>query len=271
MTICIRKLNRVEGVFIFFCVAFLFSLFSQPNLAYAHEMDGRTLAQKVFDRDDGKDAYAKVQMLLIDKRDNQRLRSMITANKEYGSLEKGYIRFTSPAAIEGTCFLYWENEDRDDDQFLYLPALRRVRRIAGTQKAKQFVNTDYTYEDMQKRKVDEDDHKVLRSEQLQAYDCWVLESVPKDPGNSQYGKRVSWIVKESFVPVKTEFFDKKDRLAKVFTAKSLSRIDGIWTVTLSEMHDLKREHKTLLKIDSMKYNSNIPDKVFTREYMKEGK
>lgn len=251
-------------------ISFLLLFFYQADPSSAQEMDGRTLARKVYDRDDGKDSYAKVQMLLVDKRGKKRLRSMITANKEYGSLEKGYIRFTSPTSIDGTSFLYWENEGRDDDQFLYLPALRRVRRIAGNQKDKRFVNTDYTYEDMQKRKVDEDVHKVLRSERFKNDDCWVLESIPKVSENSQYGKRVIWVVKDNYVPVKTEYFDKKDRLIKVFTGKGLSKIDGIWTVTMSEMQDLKRKHRTLMKTVSMKYNSNIPDKVFTREYMKEG-
>jgi outer membrane lipoprotein-sorting protein len=243
----------------------------QVNPSFALAMDGKTLAQRVYDRDDGKDVYAKVEMLLIDKHGNERLRTMITANKDFGSLSKGFTRFLSPAAIEGTGFLYWQNEERDDDQFIYLPALRRVRRIVTTQKDNRFVNTDYTYEDMQKRKVEKDNHKILGTERIGDYDCWILESFPKDSDDSQYGKCVSWVVKDTYVPVKTEYYDKKGRLEKVYTARGLSKIDGIWTVTQSEMRDLKREHRTLMRISGIKYNSNIPDSVFTRRYLQEGR
>jgi outer membrane lipoprotein-sorting protein len=209
--------------------------------------------------------------LLVDKHGSERLRTMISATKDFGPLSKGYVRFLSPASIDGTGFLYWQNEGRDDDQFIYLPALRRVRRIVTTQKDNRFVNTDYTYEDMQKRKVEKDNYNILGTERIGDYECWVLESVPKDPEDSQYGKCVNWIVKDAYLPVKTEYYDREGRLEKVYTARGLTRIDGIWTVTQSEMRDLKREHRTLMRISGIKYNSNIPDSVFTRRYLQEGK
>jgi len=229
--------------------------------------DGPILAQKVYERDDGKDAYAKMCMVLIDKRGKKRTRFLLTATKDYGALSKTYTRFTSPASINGTGFLTWENEDRDDDQFLYLPALRRVRRIVSKQKTSRFVNTDYTYEDMQKRKVEKDHHRILRSEPYNNYECWVLESIPRESDNSQYGRRVSWIVKDIYVPIKTEYYDKKNRLIKVFTARHLDKIDGIWTIVDSEMHDHNRRHRTLMNTLAIKYNRGIPDRVFTKRYL----
>jgi len=237
------------------------------HLAVCQELDGRTLAQKVYERDDGRDSYAKVKMVLIDKRGNERTRLLLLAEKDFGSLTKSYIRFTSPASIDGTAFLTWEYADRDDDQFLYLPALRRVRRIVARQKDSRFVNTDYTYEDMQRRKVENDNHKILRAERCGNHDCWVLESTPKDEESSQYGKRVSWIVKDIFLPMKVDYYDKKGRLEKVFSAHSLEKIDGIWTVVKSEMHDLKRKHRTLMSTGTIRYNTGIPDRVFTRRYL----
>ena len=240
---------------------------SQSSMA----MDGLTLAQKVFDRDDGRDSKAKILMILMDKRGKKRKRSMTNATKDFGSISKNLIRFTSPASIKNTGFLTWENEGRDDDQFLYLPALRRVRRIVSKRKSNRFVNTDYTYEDMQKRKVEKDHHKLLRSEPFKNYDCWVLESIPRESKDSQYGKRISWIVKDIFVAVKTEFYNKKGKLIKVFTAHKLKKIDGIHTVMESEMHNLKRKHRTFMKTDAIRYNKGIPDKVFTRRYLENPK
>lgn len=235
--------------------------------SFSWSLDGRTLAQKVYDRDDGKDSYAKINMLLVDKRGKERSRKLVTAVKDYGNLNKSYIRFTSPAEIDGTSFLTWENEDRDDDQFLYLPALRRVRRIVSNQKKNRFVNTDYTYEDMERRKVDEDIHRIYGDETYNNYDCWVLESIPKDQHNSQYGKRLSWVVKDIFIPIKTEYYDKKGRLTKRFLANNLKKINEIWTVLESEMNDLERKHRTMMKISEIRYNSGVADRVFTKNYM----
>jgi hypothetical protein len=255
---------RRSGAF-FLALLCLSLCFVQP--AVARRMDGQTLAQKVYERDDGRDSYARVKMVLVDKRGNKRTRLLLTANKDFGSLTKSYIRFTSPASIKGTAFLTWEYEDRDDDQFLYLPALRRVRRIVARQKKSRFVNTDYTYEDMQQRKVEKDNHKILKTEKYKKYDCWVLESIPREKNSSQYGKKVSWITKNIYLPIKTDFYDKKGRLVKVYSAQSVKRIDGIWTVMESEMHDLKRKHRTLMTTGSIRYNRGIPDRVFTRRYL----
>jgi hypothetical protein len=230
-------------------------------------MDGLTLAKKVYERDDGADSSEEMEMILIDKRGNERLRSLVTANKDFGTLTKRYTRFTSPASIDGSGFLSWEKEDGDDDQFLYLPALRRVRRIVAKQKTNRFVNSDFTYEDQQRRKVDMDDHKILGSDTYNNYECWILGSIPKESSNSQYGKRVSWIAKDIYVTLKIEFYDKKNRLTKVYTVRDLKNIDGIWTTMETEMHDFERKHRTLMKTLAIQYNKGIPDKVFTRRYL----
>lgn len=231
-------------------------------------MEGVQIAQKMVDRDEGQDATAKIRMLLIDKGGKKRLRSLITVNKKYGDVSKSYMRFTSPADIEGTAFLTWENKDRDDDQFLYLPALQRVRRIVSSQKSNRFVNTDYTYEDLQSREVDQDTHTILREEKLDNYDCWVLESIPKSKDDSQYSKRIMWVIKESYLPIKTEFYDKRNRLCKILTGKKIQKIDGIWTILDAEMKDLKKKHRTLMKTDEIQYNRNVSDEFFTKGYMK---
>jgi hypothetical protein len=235
--------------------------------AYCETIDGRTLAQRVYDRDIGKDSQAEVRMLLIDKSDEKRFRTLVTYTKDYGKTSKSYIRFTSPATIEGTAFLTWENEEREDDQFLYLPALQRVRRVVSSQKSNRFVNTDYTYEDLQSRKVEEDDHQILRDEKWNGHDCWVLESIPKEGNETQYGKRISWIVKDIDLPVKTEFYDKDNTLIKVFSAKEIKKVDGIWTIMESEMEDLDRKHRTLMKMTDIRFNTDVPDRVFTEGYM----
>jgi len=237
-----------------------------PPFCLAAE-DGRALAQKVYDRDDGQNSYAKVQMVLMSKQGNERLRTLVVAVKNYGKVSKRYIRFTEPASIEGTAFLAWENADRSDDQFLYLPEIGRVRRIVSTQKDRSFVNSDFTYEDLEKRQVDSDTHSILRSERYEQYECWVLDSVPKTSSASQYGKLVSWIAKDILIPVKVEYYDKQQRMAKRFVAQRLEKIDGIWTPVEVEMHDLMKDHRTRLKTLEIRYNKGIADRVFTESYL----
>jgi Outer membrane lipoprotein-sorting protein len=235
----------------------------------AKPIDGDTLAQHVYDRDIGKDSLARVRMLLIDRRGHKTFRTLVTFRKDYGHhLNKSYTRFTSPADIEGTSFLTWENKGRPDDQFLYLPALKRVRRIVSRQKSNRFVNTDFTYEDFQTRKPDEDTHTILKEETFMGHDCWVLQSVPKVPEDTQYGKRVSWIIKDTYLIIRTDFYDKHNRLIKIFFARRIKKVDDIWTVMESEMRDLRRKHRTYMKTEAIQYNRGIPDRIFTRGYMK---
>lgn len=153
----------------------------------APALDAREIMKRVNDRDDGKDAYAKVEMFLTAAGGYSEKRSLIQAYKYFGTLRKTYTRFTEPASIDGTSFLSWQRgSDLDDDQFLYLPELGRDRRIVSSQKDGDFVNTDFTYEDMQERSVDKDNHTLVREEKIGTYDCWVIESTPKDPASSQY-------------------------------------------------------------------------------------
>lgn len=239
--------------------------------ALSVEPTGYEIAKWVYDRDTGEDSYSKIKMMLIDKRGHKKFRSLTTATKSYNDLNKSFTRFTEPADIRGTAFLTWENKGADDDQFLYLPSLKRVRRIVTSQKKSRFVNTDYTYEDMQTREVDEDKHQLINEEKYNGYDCWVLQSEPLKKGNSQYRKRVSWIVKKFNVPIKTEYYDRRGRLFKRYRAAILKKIDGIWTAMEYEMHDMKRKHRTLMKLVEVRYNRGLADRIFTKTYLQYAK
>jgi hypothetical protein len=235
----------------------------------AENPDARTIAQRVNDRDDGKDSYAKVDMLLTDRSGVTQSRSMISATKDFGKLAKSYIRFSAPASIEDTSFLSWEVEGKDDEQFLFLPELGRDRRIVSSQKDSDFVNTDFTYEDMQKRSVDKDTHKILREEKVGEYDCWVLESVPIDPKSSQYKRWVAWIPKGIYLPLRVEFYTRILRQpTKILTTRRLKKVDGIWTAMEAEMKNYERNTMTLLRTIEIKYNQGLPDRMFTRAYLK---
>jgi hypothetical protein len=236
----------------------------------ANPLDARTIVQRVNDRDDGDDSYAKVEMLLTDRSGVTQARSMISATKDFKNLTKSYIRFTAPASIDGTCFLSWQVEGKDDEQFLYLPELGRDRRIASSQKDSDFVNTDFTYEDMQERNVDKDTHKILREEKKNGFNCWVIESVPLDPKSSQYRRWISWIPKDVYIPLRVEYYTRVIRQpTKILTVRRLEKVQDIWTVKEVEMKNSERNTQTILRTTQIKYNDGLPNRMFTRGFLKQ--
>ncbi|HSV43767.1 MAG TPA: outer membrane lipoprotein-sorting protein [Candidatus Bathyarchaeia archaeon] len=244
---------------------FIFCLLLSASVCFA--MTGAELAQAVYDREDGDDAYFKVEMILIDKNDNRRERLLESFTREEAGLLKSYMEFLQPADIEKTRFLSWENQTEDDTQYLFLPALGRSRRIVSSQKKLSFVNTDFSYEDMQRRKPTEDDHRLLGM--TTCHDrraCYVLESLPHE-GTSQYGKRYSLIEQESLIPVAVDFYDEKGKKIKEFRVHEFKVMDGIWTTIKIEMRDLKTRHRTVMETREVKYNQVLGEDIFSLRYL----
>ncbi len=244
--------------------AFLITL---PGVSFA--LTGTEIMTKVHNRENGKSSIIESTMILINDKGQTKERVVRAVRKEYGDLSKSMIRFLAPADVKGTGFLIWENADRDDDQFLYLPALKQdPRRIASSEKGSRFMGTEFTYEDLQNRKVDKDDHKLLREEKLDGKQVYVVESIPKKGSDSQYKKLVSWVRPDIWIPVKIEFYDENGALLKVLTVKKLEQVQGIWTTMDSMMDNVQDKKKTQLILGKVQYNADIPDEYFTERYLK---
>lgn len=223
---------------------------------------GETIMEDSFHRDDGDDAHLTVEMILIDKNGGKRKRQLEIYTKDYGEYIKSLLRFNAPADIEGTAFLLWENEAKDDTQYLYLPALKRARRIVSSQKSLRFVNTDYTYEDMQRRRPHKDTHSLVRHEDYIGRRCFVIESIPTTQKNSQYTKRIHWVDAESFVVLKTQFFDRKGKLSKCYSVEQFQRRQDIWTTVKTRIEDYKDRHTTIMAVVAVVYNQGLEDRLF---------
>lgn len=255
-------------LFILGAAVILFSagpvLSGSPLAQKDSSLSGTQLAQRVYDRENGDDSLARATMELISKGGRKRVRNHTIYIKDYGSPRKTLIRFHSPADIEGTGFLSVEKEGGDTEQFLYLPALRRTRCVVSSQKARRFVNTDFTYEDMERRPVEDSDHQIVGEERIGSTDCWVLESRPKKEADSQYSLIKSRIAKKIYVPLLVEYFDKKGNLMKKYRVNKLENIQNIWTETELIMEDLPKKHRTILRTMNIVYNTNLNDRIFTR-------
>ena len=246
-------------------------------------MTGKEVMQKAKDLDRGNTMHAVMGMDLIDKSDNKEARTIEMWGFKYdkkNDLSKAVMIFKKPASVKNTRFLQVENKDRDDDKWIYLPALKRVRRISSSQGSDSFMGSDFSYDDMSSREVDEDTHELLKEEKLGKYECFVVKSTPKKADDSQYKYRISWISKEHFLPIKIEMYDKKDgKLQKLMTAEqNIKKIDNIWTIFKTTMTNLEDNHKTELYVKQGKkgnafieYNKKVSSKRFSQRFLKTGK
>lgn len=229
---------------------------------------GRKLAQKVHDYHIGDNSVSRVSMQLVDKSGRKRERSLMTMTMEKDDLRRSLIRFLEPADIEGTGFLSIEQEDGSTEQFLYLPALDRTRRIVSAHKDRSFVNTDFTYEDMERRPVEDSEHQVVGQETINDMECWILETRPLPEAESQYSLLRIWVPQEIALPIKTHFFDQNGQHIKTYEVQNLQEVQGIWTPMQEVMLDHQDEHKTLLTTEKIEYNSSeVQESFFSTRYL----
>jgi len=236
------------------------------------KLTGRDIMLKIEERPEGDDQRSIMKMPLINKRGKTRERSVLMYSKKYGEDGKSLMYFQSPGDVKGTGFLAWDYDDpkKDDDQWLYLPALKKSRRISGSSKNDYFMGTDFTYDDMGDRNVDEDTHKLLREEEIDGGKCWVVESTPKEE-DYMYSKRISWIRQDALVAAKVDFYDQKGGHLKTLTVSDVREQDGIWTSFRMEMENFQKEHKTIIEMLEVQYNIGLEDSLFRVSTLERGR
>jgi Outer membrane lipoprotein-sorting protein len=180
---------------------------------------------------------------------------------------KVVIRFTAPAEVKGVALLIVNHPDRSSDQWMWTPAIERDRRIALQDRSTRFFGTDFTFEDLEERDVDQDDYTLLGSEPLDGVDCWKIQSVPKPSRASQYTKSIIWIRKDNYAWAKAELY-VKDEIVRRLNFGRISEIQGIWTARELTMSDLKRGSVTRLTLEKVEYNLPIAQDNFTLQALR---
>ncbi len=251
-----------------------------PLLAQAAEMTGREVMKKQKELHKVQSEIGSEIMLLVDKDGSKEKRLVKRYAKEVGDdVHRYLIVFLDPADIKGTALLTWEQKERDNDQWLYLPAQKKMQRIAKGSKKNYFMGTDFTYEDMEPEDLDNFNYKILRSEKLNQdkkdLDCYVIEATPSNKEKkkeSGYSKRIMWIEKKHLYTLKVEFYDRRSRLQKVQTNHAMKNVSGtVWRPEKTLMSHLGRKHKTLTGIKSREINTSVKDSVFTERFILSGK
>ncbi len=252
-----------------------FALLAALILAATAQLDaqtGRDIIQRAKDRPDGDTRYSEMQLTLIKKNGDKRERKMVSWAMDEGKDTKKIMFFTYPGDVKGTGFLTWDYDQvgKEDDKWLYLPAMKKTRRISGaSSKTDFFMGTDFTYDDMGGRNVDEDKHTLLREEDRDGHKCWVVESVPVD-SREIYSRKVSWIRQDSDTGVYCEFYDKLNKLHRVMTVLDLQKVDGYWTVMKMEMKNVQSGHSTQITVTAPKYDVKVDKSMFTVAKLEKG-
>lgn len=267
-----QKLSSLAMVFLIMLVWVFVDTAGSLLDAAESSLTGRGIMLKVDNRPDGTDRRFILEMTLINKRNRKRVRTVLSYSKDFGKDKKTIMYFEKPADVKGTGFLSFEYDEpsKEDDRWLYLPALKKVRRISGSSKNDYFMGTDFNYDDMGDRSVDEDIHQLLREEVLEGNPCWVVESVPKDK-SYMYSKKIGWIRKDSLIATKVEFYDQRGTLIKTLTVPVQEQVNGFWTALKMVMDNTSKEHKTLLEMKEVQYNQGIKDSLFRVSTLQRGR
>jgi hypothetical protein len=261
---------RVAGL-----VAGLIAALTLPAAAWA--LTAVEIMEKNFVVGKYADSTSDTTMTLTNKSGQQRVRKTFGTSKldANGIDNKRMTRFLEPTDVKGTVSLLVEHSDKDDDIWIYLPSVKKVRRLISSNKKDSFVGTDFSYGDVIGHKVKEWNHTLVKEEDVDGKPCYVIESTPKDASvktNTGYSKRVGWIQKDNFVTVKTIAYDEAGELLKEAKYSHWKEVDTVkhkWQAGILEAKNLQTGHSTVIAIDQFKVNNGVKDDFFTTRYMEQ--
>jgi outer membrane lipoprotein-sorting protein len=175
---------------------------------------------------------------------------------------KAVLRFVAPAEVKGVALLVVNHPDRASDQWMWTPALERERRIALQDRSTRFFGTDFSFEDLEERDVNQYDYATLGEEAIDGAACWKIQSTPKEGKSSQYTRAIVWIRKDNYAFARIENYVQEQAVRRL-TYADIRNVQGIWTAHRMEMTDLRRGSRTRLTLDELAYNVPVKDGDFT--------
>ena len=229
----------------------------------------RDIEARVINRYRGEDSKLSITLVLTNSRGEQRSSQLVRYRQKTGAGVASILSYVGPADVKGTATLTVEQKGGDDLQWLYLPALKKIRRIAAADKGKSWAGTDWSYEDLQEKKLDDYQYSDLGTEVLDGHACHRYHMTPKTPGQSAYGRIEYWVRKDILELVQGRYYDKRDRLFKELRIKGLRKVldakglREIWTPHHMEMINVMEKHASLFLVDREIYNAGLPENLFT--------
>lgn len=214
-------------------------------------------------------------LVILNEKGEKRVRKTAAVTKLYdnGDLEKKMVRFTEPADVKGTGFLTFDYSDKDDDKWIYMPALRKTRRIISSENAKSFMGSEFSYADMSLPTVEDFNYKFLPDEKIGEELCYTLEIIPMNEeieDENGFSKKISYISKKDFVLRKSVYYDLFGDKEKEMTVKSVVEVDKEnhkYKMKEIEMINVQNGRKSISTIERIKLKRNISDSYFTTRYL----
>ena len=184
----------------------------------------------------------------------------------YGD-SKSVLRFLEPAEVKGVALLIVNHPERSSDQWMWRPAIEREQRIALQDRSTRFFGTDFSFEDLEERDVDQFDYKTMSEEPIEGAACWKIESRPRQGKSSQYTFSYVWIRKDNYVVARIEAYNKKG-LARAIRYTDIANVQGVWTARELEVSDPERKSRTVLKLEKLQYNVPLKEDQFTLQALR---
>jgi len=255
----------------------LITIISMP-LAYAKEaLSPLEIMKRVDTRYDGDDRDSEMIMILIDKKGKERTRKLKVFSRDNGEDTWSASFFLSPQDVKNTGFLSYDyDKTTEDDQWLYLPALHKVKRIASNDKTSSFMGSDFSYADMTDKEISDYTYTYLKTIQLNNQTCHVIESVPKTEKivkDFGYTKSALFVLADSYVVARAVYWLEENNRIKYYDVKKFETIDKI--VTPVEIHmTLKKGgiflHKTIILYKNIRYNKGLDATIFSTRQLEKG-
>lgn len=254
----------------FFC--FLIAVVWAGELKAA-DLTGKQIMEGQKERHEAPSEFEQVKMVLVDSSNNKEVRELRRFSKKApDGLCKFLVIFDGPADVRGTALLTWQQKQREDDQWLYLPALgEKLKRIAQGGKKGYFMGTDFAYEDLRPEKLEDHLYNVIRQESLDGKSCYVVEALPatdEEKRASGYGRRLLWITTDTLFTLKVEFYDQSSKLLKTSTCYDVKTVSGLMMragKVLMTHH--QNNHSTVMGSVELKIGSVVEDSVFTERFI----
>lgn len=248
---------------------------------FADDPEARAIMERVDARDDGDNETADVKMILIDKKNQERVRKIARFAKYKGEDKYRLLFFLHPADVKDTAFLTYDydSSEKDDDQWLYLPALRKSKRIATVDKSGSFMGSDLNYSDMTSMDLEDYDFSFYekgKEGEVRGKKVWMIWSVPRSKDvihETGYEKSLLFVQQDIDMVVRAIRWDKDGGYLKYVDLRKVEKIDGIWTATdtlVTKKQGKTTVHTTILTLENVKYNQDLEYDVFTIRRMEKG-
>ena len=266
-------MRRYDMLYKLCLVSFLF-LLSFPA-AVRGELSARDIMQAVFETMQLSGTESVSTMTIIDDQGRERVREIAQATKFYkgSKVEKKIIRFLSPADVKGTGLLIFDYEEKEDNIWLYMPALRKTRRIVSSERAKSFMGSEFSYADMSPSNLDDFTYSITGEEKLDNINCWKIEMVPLNEDliyDNGFSKKIAWIEKDNFIVKKAHYYDPDGELEKeleVLEVKKLDKKNNKYRPVHMIIHNVQNGRKSVIKTKKVVFNSDVKDEYFTTRYL----